>query len=351
MLRPRDRATRDPAVAKKKKRRSAGALRGSVPARAANPKERDGSEAKEPSAAPLPAPGSFRAWLLAARPRTLPVAFAPVFVAAAISFSIGPVRWVPLAVALVAALLIQIATNFANDAFDFQRGADDGDRVGPPRAAQAGLLTPRALKIGMAVAFALAAGLGAYLAYVVGPVIIAIGVVSILAGIAYTGGPLPLAYSGLGDVFVFLFFGFVAVVGATYVGSGHAPRLAFLAAIPVGALATAVLVVNNIRDVETDTRAKKRTLVVRFGRTFGVRLYFALLIVAFAMPGVLVAMHLASPWVLLSLAAVPRALRVATKVVFNTDGPTLTQCLADTAKLLLAHAMFLGLGIAMLKVR
>jgi 1,4-dihydroxy-2-naphthoate octaprenyltransferase len=347
-LRGRGPETKTDRVAKKKRTKNGGASGG--------PGGGDRSEASAGSGSPilrpgLPAPGSARAWLLAARPRTLPVAFAPVFVGAAIAYSMGAVRWVPLSVALAAALLIQIGTNFANDVFDFQRGADEGDRLGPVRAAQAGLLTPAALKRGMIVAFALATAAGAYLAWVVGPIIVAIGVVSILAGIAYTGGPFPLAYNGLGDVFVFLFFGIVAVVGSTFVGSGKAPPVAFLAAIPVGALATAVLVVNNIRDVASDERANKRTLVVRFGRRFGVVLYFALVILAFATPGVLAGLHLASPWVLLSLAALPRALRIATKVAFKTDGTTLTECLGETAQLLLAHSLFMGLGFAMLKVR
>jgi 1,4-dihydroxy-2-naphthoate octaprenyltransferase len=304
------------------------------------------TDVSEPPAVALPPAGSLRAWVLAARPRTLPVAVAPVSVGAAISFAMGHMRVVPLLVALLAALLIQVGTNFANDVFDFEKGADQGPRIGPPRAVQSGLLDPRAVKRGMWITFAFATGLGAYLAYAVGPVIVAVGIASILSGIAYTGGPYPLAYNGLGDLFVFLFFGGVAVVGSTYVGSGQIPPLALLAAVPVGALATAVLVVNNVRDYETDTVAKKRTLVVRFGRRFGVVEYFVLLILAFAVPGVMVALKWTSPWVLLSLAVVPRALRVATKVALEKNGAVLTGCLAQTAQIMLAHSLLIAAGIA-----
>ncbi len=295
----------------------------------------------------LPEKDSIGAWILAMRVRTLPVAFAPVALGAAISYAMGPVRWGPLLAALVAALLIQIGTNFANDVFDFEKGADNAERIGPPRAVQAGLLTPAKVRIGMYLAFALATALGVYLTITVGKLIPIIGVASILSGIAYTGGPFPLAYNGLGDLFVFVFFGGVAVVGSTYVGSGQFPLIAFLGAIPVGALATAVLVVNNVRDHETDARVNKRTLVVRFGRKFGVVEYFVLLILAFAAPGVMVAVAGASPWVLLSLAVLPRALRVASTVAFEKDGVTLTKQLAATAQILLGHTTLVSIGLAM----
>jgi 1,4-dihydroxy-2-naphthoate octaprenyltransferase len=307
----------------------------------------------EPSAPPrvfhpdLPEKDSIGAWILAMRVRTLPVAFAPVALGAAISYAMGPVRWGPILAALVAALLIQIGTNFANDVFDYEKGADNAERVGPPRAVQAGLLTPRKVRVGMYVAFALAMVLGAYLTVTVGKLIPIIGVASILSGIAYTGGPFPLAYNGLGDLFVFVFFGGVAVVGATYVGSGAFPTVAFLGAISVGALATAVLVVNNVRDHETDARVNKRTLVVRFGRKFGVVEYCVLMVLAFSVPGVMVGLKLAKPWVLLSLAVLPRALRVAGTVAFEKDGATLTKQLAATAQILLGHTLLVAIGLAM----
>lgn len=293
----------------------------------------------------LPERDSLGAWILAMRVRTLPVAFAPVALGAAISYAMGPVRWLPILAALLAALLIQIGTNFANDVFDFEKGADNAERIGPPRAVQAGLLTAKKVRVGMYAAFALATLLGAYLTFTVGKLIPIIGVASILSGIAYTGGPFPLAYNGLGDLFVFVFFGGVAVVGSTYVGSGAFPLLAFLGAISVGALATAVLVVNNVRDHETDARVNKKTLVVRFGRKFGVIEYGVLLVMAFAVPGLMVAVGGASPWVLLSLAVLPRALRVAAKLAFEKDGAVLTEQLAATAQILLGHTVLVAVGL------
>ena len=295
----------------------------------------------------LPSPGSFGAWILASRPATLPVAVAPVLVGGAVTHATSLLRPLPFAAAMLGALLIQIGTNFANDVFDFEKGADDASRIGPPRAVQSGLLSPRSVRSGMTMAFGLATLVGVYLAFVGGWPIVAIGVASILSGVAYTGGPYPLGYNGLGDVFVFVFFGIVAVTGTTLVAGGSVPPMAWLAALPVGALATAVLVVNNVRDHKTDVRANKRTLVVRFGRRFGLVEYALLLIVAFTIPAVLYGLRLTSPWVLLSLVTVPRGLRLFSTLVTQEDGPELNQCLAGTAKLMLAHSLFVAIGIAM----
>lgn len=298
----------------------------------------------------LPAPGSVGAWVLAARPRTLPVAVAPVLVGGAVAHASSTLRALPLIAAMAGALLIQIGTNFANDVFDFEKGADDEARIGPARAVQSGLLAPRAVRRGMIAAFALATLVGAYLAFVGGAPIVVIGVLSIASGIAYTGGPYPLGYNGLGDVFVFAFFGVAAVTGSALVAGGSAPPLAFVASLPVGALATAVLVVNNVRDRETDVRAGKRTLVARFGRRFGLVEYALLLVVAFATPAALAASRMTSPWVLLTLATIPRALRLFAEIARKTDGPSLNECLAGTAKLMLAHSLFLSLGIALARM-
>jgi len=193
-------------------------------------------------------PGSIRAWILAARPATLTAAFAPVAVGTACAWRVGGFRWDAALAALLGAFLIQIATNFANDMFDFQKGADTEERLGPTRAAQAGLLTVRQLRRGIIVAFALALGTGIYLTSIAGPAVIVIGLASMAAGLAYTGGPFPLAYNGLGDVFVMGFFGFVAVCGTAFVQALSVPDVAWVASIPIGALATAILVVNNVRD-------------------------------------------------------------------------------------------------------
>ena len=232
-------------------------------------------------------PGSVRAWILASRPATLWAAVVPVLVGAACAQSQNGFLWGPTLGAFLGAIWIQIGTNFANDVFDFEKGADTGDRLGPLRAVQAGLLEPAQMRRGMVVAFGLAVLCGLYLTYVAGWPIVAIGILSILSGIAYTGGPYPLGYHGLGDLFVMLFFGFVAVPGTAFVNLGYVPEVAWWAALPVGALATNILVVNNVRDRETDRAAGKRTLVARFGRTFGVAEYVLLLFVAYAVPPLL----------------------------------------------------------------
>lgn len=206
-----------------------------------------------------------KVWLLAARPATLPAAVVPVLVGSAAAAAAGSFRpWVMVA-ALVASLLIQIGTNLANDYFDFQKGADTEARLGPTRVTQSGLLTPAQVVRGMVVTFALAVLAGLYLIAVGGWPILLVGVLSILAGIAYTGGPYPLGYHGLGDLFVFVFFGVVAVTGTYYVHTSTLDWTAAVASVPVGLLANAILVVNNLRDVETDAAAGKRTLAVRLG--------------------------------------------------------------------------------------
>jgi 1,4-dihydroxy-2-naphthoate octaprenyltransferase len=290
-------------------------------------------------------PGSFSAWVVAARPATLPVAVAPVLVGTAVALSIGSVRWSAVVAALAGALLIQIGTNFANDVFDHEKGADDERRLGPTRAVQAGLLSPRSVRIGIGAAFACALLVGAYLAWIAGPIVIAIGIASIASGLAYTAGPYPLGYHGLGDAFVFGFFGLVAVAGTTFVAIGSVPPAAWLAAVPVGALATAVLVVNNVRDFETDVGAGKRTLVVRFGRRFGVIEYASLLAAAFIVPPAMTLLHVAPLSVLLALAPLPWAILLARRLAHG-QGAALNPVLASTAKLLLSTSGLLALGFA-----
>ena len=290
------------------------------------------------------APGSVGAWVLAARPATLTAAFAPVAVGTACAWRVGGFRWDAALAALLGAFLIQIATNFANDMFDFQKGADTEARLGPTRAAQAGLLTLRQLRWGIIVTVALALGTGSYLTWIAGPTVVVIGLASIVAGLAYTGGPFPLAYNGLGDVFVMAFFGFVAVCGTTFVQALTVPEIAWAASIPVGALATAILVVNNVRDFEGDARAGKTTLVVRFGREGGVREYAFLLTVAFATPVVLFLLGWTSAWVCLPLLTIPWAIRLLRSVV-RDRGVALNQTLAATAKLLSVFGVLFAIGI------
>ncbi len=294
----------------------------------------------------LPRPGSVGAWVLAARPATLPVAVAPVVVGAVVASSVGAVRWGAVAAAMAGALLIQIGTNFANDVFDHDKGADDERRLGPPRAVQKGLLTARAVRWGMAVAFLCAALFGVWLAVVGGPVIIAIGVLSVLSGIAYTGGPYPLGYNGLGDLFVLVFFGPVAVVGTTWVAVGAAPPAAWLASVPIGALAAAVLAVNNVRDRAGDTRAGKRTLVVRYGRAFGVAEHYLMNAVAAAVPVVGWVLGLFPAATLAAIATTSFGFACSHRLATWEEGPRMNALLAGSAKVLLAYALVFAIGFA-----
>lgn len=292
------------------------------------------------------APGSVHAWILAARPATLTAAFAPVAVGTACAWRAGGFRWDAALAALLGAFLIQIATNFANDMFDFEKGADTDARLGPTRAAQAGLLTVPQLRLGIVVAFALALGTGVYLTWLAGPIVIIIGLASMAAGLAYTGGPFPLAYNGLGDVFVMLFFGFVAVCGTAFVQVLSVPPIAWLASVPIGALATAILVVNNVRDFEGDALANKKTLVVRFGRRAGVGEYGALLIAAYATPLVLFLLGWTSAWVFLPWVTILWAGGLLRSVA-SDEGVTLNETLAWTAKLLSLFGILFSIGIAL----
>jgi 1,4-dihydroxy-2-naphthoate octaprenyltransferase len=290
-------------------------------------------------------PGSMKAWVLAARVPTLAAALVPVAVGGACAAYAGGFSLLPVLAALFGACAIQIGTNFANDVFDYEKGADTSDRVGPTRTAQAGLLTPRALKAGIGVAFGLSALAGLYLISLRGYPILAIGVVSILAGIAYTGGPFPLAYHGLGDVFVIVFFGFVAVMGTEFVSLGRVTALSAFAAIPVGALATCILVVNNVRDEATDRIAGKRTVIVRFGRSFGHAELVAMLAAAYAVP-VLLYLQGMRPLVLLPLVLLPLGVGLVRSLV-SSEGPALNVTLVRAAKHLLAFGLFFTLGLVL----
>ena len=294
-------------------------------------------------------PDSLGAWLLASRPKTLSAAAVPVLVGTACASARGDVKWGPAVAALFGALLLQIGANFANDVFDFEKGADTAERLGPTRAVQAGLLSARSMRRGMLVVFGLALGVGLYLSYVSGPVILLIGCASIASAIAYTGGPYPLGYHGLGDVFVFIFFGLVAVCGTALVEIGHVPGLAVACAIPVGALATAILVVNNLRDRVTDLGAGKRTLAVRYGRGFALGQYRALLAASYLTPVGLVLSGSARPEVLLALLSLPLALKTE-RAVTATEGRALNPLLAATAKLLAVFGLLFALGLCLRSV-
>ncbi len=285
-------------------------------------------------------------WLMAARPRTLPAAIAPVLVgtAAAVEAS-DELRLGALLAALLGSVFIQIGTNLSNDYSDAVRGADTADRLGPVRVTSSGLVAPRRVLVATWIAFAIAVLAGIYLAVVAGPLILAVGAASILAGVLYTGGPRPYGYEGLGELFVFLFFGLVAVNGSYYVQLERLDWLPFGLSLAVGFLATAILVVNNVRDIDTDQRAGKTTLAVRLGRQRSRRLYALLLAAAFvAVPVTLLAAG-GPAWGLLALLAAPLARRPVQAVLTRTDGPSLNAALAATGALLAAFSILLAAGL------
>ncbi|MCB8914899.1 MAG: 1,4-dihydroxy-2-naphthoate polyprenyltransferase [Thermoleophilales bacterium] len=291
----------------------------------------------------------MRIWLNAARPRTLPAAVAPVFVGtAAAIYEAGdlPRIWVFLA-ALAASVMIQIGTNLANDYSDARRGADTADRLGPVRVTSAGLVTPRRVLTATWIAFAIAILLGLYIAWRSDWIIIAVGAISIAAGFLYTGGPKPYGYAGLGEVFVFLFFGLVAVNGSYFIQLETLAWLPLGLSVTVGFLSTAILVVNNVRDIDTDRRANKNTLAVRLGRERTRRLYVFLVLAAFFVLGLTIVLN-DGPWLaLIGLIAVPMARDPIAAVTGRTDGPSLNKALAGTGALLGVTSLFTAIGLVL----
>jgi len=283
---------------------------------------------------------------MASRPRTLPASVAPVIVGAAFAFHDGAFRPLATLVALVAALLIQIGSNFANDLGDYSRGADARDRVGPTRVTSAGLLTPRQMQMGMAAVFGLAALCGVYLISLGGWPILLAGVFSILAAILYTIGPAPFGYYGLGDLGTFVFFGLVAVAGTYYVQAQAVTSLVWWGGAAMGCLVTDILVVNNIRDADSDCAAGKRTVAVLLGRRGARAEYILLLIVAYAIPCVLWLGFGLRPWVLLPLLTLPLAFRLV-RTILTVLGPLLNHALAGAAQLTVWYALALAVGLAL----
>jgi len=292
-------------------------------------------------------PSGARVWMLAARVRTLPAAAAPVVVGTGAAIGTGHFAPLPAFAALVGALLLQIGANFANDLFDFLRGADNAERVGPLRVTQAGLLTPRQVRAGMCVVFGAAALIGVYLIAVGGWPVVLIGLAAILAAIAYTGGPFPLGYHGLGELFVFLFFGLAAVGGTYEVQAGTVHPVTWWAAVPLGLLAVAIIVVNNLRDIATDRAAGKRTLAVRLGERGTRAEYIALLVVAYLVPPLMwITGIAASAWVLLALGSLPLAPLLVRRLL-RERGRALNGVLAGTARLELVYGLLFALGLAL----
>jgi 1,4-dihydroxy-2-naphthoate octaprenyltransferase len=298
------------------------------------------------SAAAAAAPTPLRAWWAAARPATLSISVVPVVVGTALAWrDAGAIDWVVAAVALVAAMLIQIGTNLFNDVGDYERGADLPDRLGPPRATAMGWVAPAEVRRAAATSFGLAMVLGAYLVSVGGWPILAIGLASVVAGIAYTGGPRPIAYTASGEFFVFVFFGIVATAGTHFLQTGRFSAAALIAGTILGALAAAVLVVNNYRDMDSDQRAGKITLAVRIGRA-ATRVEFAALVAAaFALVPLLGTVTRAGAWVALPLAAAPFALALVVGFWRAPITTVLNHFLKRTAQLQLAFGILLAVAL------
>ena len=278
------------------------------------------------------------------RPRTLPAAVSPVIVGSAVAAHDHRLDPAAASLCLTFAVLVQVGTNFANDYYDYVKGADTADRVGPRRAVAAGLVTPAAMRRAMAAVFLAAFVSGLGLIHWGGPWMLAVGLASIACGVAYTGGPLPLAYLGLGDLFVFVFFGLVAVSVTYFVQAGRVSRSALLAGVPMGLLCANILLVNNYRDADTDTLARKRTLVVRLGRGFAKVQFVASLAVAFAVPLAFFS-HGYRVGCLLPLALAPMAASHAGRLSPAASPAALVALLGDTAKLMAAYAVLFAIGV------
>ncbi len=297
------------------------------------------------AAAPATTPSGIRVWLMAARIRTLPAAVAPVLVGTALAgygHVFHPLRFVA---ALVGAVFIQVGTNLSNDYSDARRGADAEDRLGPVRVTAGGLVPPRSVLIATYISFAIAVLAGVYLIVVAGWQLLLVGAASILAGVLYTGGPRPYGYEGLGELFVFLFFGIVAVAGSFFVQVRHLHWEAFALAVPVGLLAAGILLVNNVRDIDSDRRAGKRTLPVRLGRARARVLFAAIVYLAYLLTPVTWAFGPLRAWVLLPWLTLPLAASVVRTLRNRTDGPSLNQALGQSGLLQLAFCTLLSAGL------
>ncbi len=289
-------------------------------------------------------PNFIQTWWLAIRPRTLPAAASGVAMGCALAFYDGSFQLLPALACLLIALLLQIGSNVANDVFDFERGADTAERLGPVRVTQAGFLTPTQVKRGMVVIFGLAAMLGLYLAALRGWTVIWLGAAAILSAVAYTGGPYPLGYHGLGDVFVFLFFGLAAVAGTYFVQVGSVSVIAWWMSVPVGLIVTAILVVNNLRDIDSDRKAGKHTLAVRLGERGAKIEYVLCMAIAYLIVPALVLMNLIPIGGMLAWLSLPVAVRTL-RTVFTQKGRPLNAALAGTGQTAFLFSLFFWVGL------
>jgi 1,4-dihydroxy-2-naphthoate octaprenyltransferase len=287
---------------------------------------------------------AVRVWWLAARPKTLPAGIVPVLVGSVIAYDHGGFHLPAFLAALFGSIMIQIGTNFANDLFDYLKQTDTNDRIGPLRVTQAGLATPRQMALATMIVFSLAVLAGVYLVYRGGWPVVIIGVSSILFGILYTAGPLALGYIGIADLFVLVFFGPVALAGTYYVQALYITPAVIMAGIPLGMLSTAILDVNNLRDMETDRKGGKRTLAVRYGRTFARYEYLLLLLAAALIPVLMVTLEVAKPPIMLAVFYLPFSYRSVSTVFSSVEGDRLNKTLAATGRLLIIYGLLFSIG-------
>lgn len=285
----------------------------------------------------------FESWILASRPKTLLAAVVPVMVGTALAHYEGKANIIAAIVALICSVLIQIGTNFANDLYDYLAGTDKKDRPGPERALASGRITVREMEIGTSLVYSTAFLLGLYLVYLAGWIIFIIGVFSIIAGLAYTTGPYPLAYNGLGDIFVFIFFGLIGTIGTYYVHTQQITTLIILASLPVGALITNILIVNNFRDRADDESSGKRTTAVMFGEKFARTLYIILCIISYVIPIIIYLEIVKEIWILLPLITIPMSIKLV-RMLYSLQGSALNKTLELTAKLSALYGVLFSFG-------
>jgi len=285
----------------------------------------------------------FEIWFLASRPKTLFAAFVPVIVGASLAFAEGKLNFSASLIALLCSILFQVGANFTNDLYDFIKGADTEKRIGPLRVLNAGLVSPFQMKVAIIFNFGAAFLLGLYLVYIGGNFILVVGLLSIVASLAYTAGPYPLAYHGLGEIFVFLFFGFVGTVGTFFVNTKEIEGIAFIAAVPVGALITNILVVNNYRDIEQDKVAGKNTLAVKFGKSFSRYEYLMLIVSSFLVPLLIYMNYNIRLWIFLPYITFPLAYKLILSI-FKKNGTQLNSTLELTAKFSALYGLLFSLG-------
>ncbi len=290
---------------------------------------------------------SIKGWITAARPKTLPAALGPILPGAALAWSNNSFKLLPVTAALSAALLLQIAVNIANDYFDFIHGIDTPNRVGPTRAAAGGLLSLKSMRTGMIIITVIILTIGVYLVYIAGLPILLIGLASVISVYLYSAGPFPLSTNALGDLFVFIFFGPAAVCGTYYVQTLSLNIEIILYSVSIGLLITAIIVVNNYRDIETDTAGEKQTLAVVLGKRLTRVEYYLLVLIAYLIPFTLVFITDTSPWILLSFISAPLWIPLFQDINGRASGQTLNKTLAGTAKLGLLFSVLLSLGIVL----